>query len=153
MNAAHLHLVLNQIPVIALPVILIFLLYFHRTQNQAAEKFTLKVLIFFSLLVIPTFLTGEPAKNMIEDFPTINDKVLEPHEEAAQIALLLSAVTFVLAAVYLFIFDNVKLKKPIFVVLSVFLGAVVLTLFYTANLGAKIRHTEIRNVNQNFKIQ
>ena len=151
MNAAHLHLILNHIPLLTLPTGLIFFLHACRFGNPQSKKFALSFLIFSALTSIAVFLTGEPAEEVVEHLPGVTDSLIHSHEEAGELALIGSLVCGFFAGVQLFV-ERVEAKGEshaqnrlirVLVILSA-LGATTL-LAYSANLGGRIRHTEIRD--------
>ena len=144
MNFAHLHLILNHIPVVGLPLVMVFLLYGFATKNFSLQRFSLFLLFGLAMLVLPIYFTGEPAESRIEELPGFSEAFIAPHENAALFSLVITVICGVLAAVTL-IFQNSDnkfklLKKMVLVVGLIAVGS----LFYTANLGGKVRHTELR---------
>lgn len=142
MNGAHLHLILNHLPLFTIPVALIFLVYALWRKDQGLKRFSLIVLILTSLMVLPVYLTGEPAEEVIEHLSGVSEALIEAHEEAAEFSLVVTLAAGVLSLAALFFVNHVKLNR-------VLPGAVVLvclvaiaSLGYTANLGGKIRHPE-----------
>lgn len=145
MNFAHIHLILNHIPVIGIPVALAFLVYGTYIKNQPSQRFALLVLIGLAAIVLPVYFTGEPAEEVIEHLPGVAESFIEAHEDAAMFSLVLTLITGAAAAIA-FWFQKDPKKGPLlnFVVMGVACLAV-LSLLYTANLGGKVRHTELRS--------
>lgn len=145
MNLAHLHLALNHVPVIGIPVALAFLIYGLYGKNQSSIRFALIVLVGLAAMVIPVYLTGEPAEELVENLPGVAESFIEAHEDAAMFSLYLTLITGVAAAAALMLQKDPNKSRLInFGVLGVAILAVV-SLVYTANLGGKVRHTELRN--------
>ena len=146
MNFAHIHLIMNHIPVIGIPMALAFLIHGLWTNNSGSQRFALLVLFVVAALVIPVYLTGEPAEHLLKHTAgsNVTEEVISPHEEAAEVALILTIVTGVAAAGAIWFQKNEKFGR------NASLGVVVLavvalgSLVYTANLGGQIRHTELR---------
>ncbi|MDG0818144.1 hypothetical protein [Bdellovibrio svalbardensis] len=144
MNFAHVHLIMNHIPVVGIPVALVFLAYGIFVGNLSARRFALLVLIGLAAMVLPVYFTGEPAEEVIEHLPGVAESFIESHEDAAKVSLVLTLVSGALAAVALVFQKDDKKGRPMnFAVLGV-AGLAVISLAYTANLGGKIRHTELR---------
>lgn len=144
MNMAHAHLMLNHIPVIAVPVALIFLLHSLWTKNDPTKKFAYLVLIIAAATIIPVYFTGEPAEELVEHLPGISESRIESHEEAAGVSVGLTAMVGVAALFGLFASFRGWNEK---IVGKLVLATVVIafaSLAYTANLGGKIRHTELQ---------
>jgi hypothetical protein len=145
MNLAHLHLILNHIPVIGIPVALMFLVYGLYVKNQSSQRFALLVLIGLAAMVLPVYLTGEPAEEVVEHLPGVVESLIESHEDAAMFSLVLTLITGAAAFVALW-FQKNPIKGHLFNLVVVGVASLaVLSLLYTANLGGKIRHTELRS--------
>ena len=142
MNLAHLHLVLNHIPVIGIPMALVFLIYGYRTKNHSSQRFALLVLIGLALMVLPVYLTGEPAEEVVEHLPGVAESLIESHEEAAKFSLVLTLITGATAFLALW-FQEDSRKSRLLILSVVGIGSLaMLSLVNTANLGGKVRHTE-----------
>ncbi len=144
MNLAHIHLLLNHIPVIAVPIGLLFLAHSLWTSNLFSRKFAYLFLFLTSLSVIAVYLTGEPAEKLIEHLPGVTEAFIEPHEDAGQIALILTLIMG--AASFFALLVPQQGTKARFARNAVIVTAILAigVLSYTANLGGKVRHTEIR---------
>ncbi len=144
MNFAYLHLIINHIPIIGIPVALVFLIYGMRTQNRVIERFSLLVLFAIAAMVVPVYLTGEPAEEAVEHLPGFAESFIESHEDAAKFSLVLTLAAGALAFIALWL-QNFELRRQQInlAVLGVATIAL-LSLGYTAYLGGKIRHSEFR---------
>ncbi|MEZ4816178.1 MAG: hypothetical protein R3A80_13410 [Bdellovibrionota bacterium] len=145
MNLAHLHLILNHIPIVGIPIALAFLIQGIWAKNKSTQKFSLIVLFVLALIVLPVFYTGEPAEEVIEHLPGVTEAFIHPHEEAAELSLILTLITGALAFLALFFQKDEKKARILnFGVIGVATIATA-SLIYTANLGGQIRHTEFRS--------
>ncbi len=145
MNLAHLHLVLNHVPVIGIPIALAFLLYGIVAKNMQIRRFALLVLITLAAAVLPVYLTGEPAEKIVEHLPGVAESYIEAHEEAAEISLVLTLFSGVVAFVALWFQKNVKIERLANFIVTGAASIAVFSLIYTAYLGGKIRHSELRD--------
>jgi len=144
MNLAHLHLVLNHIPIIGIPVALLFFLYGIVANNRPSRRFALFVLITLSAMILPVYWTGEPAEKIVEHLPGVAESYIEAHEEAAEFSMVLTLCSGVVAFFALWFQSDTKKGTLInFFVLGI-ASIAVMNLIYTANLGGKIRHSELR---------
>ncbi|MBI5388542.1 MAG: hypothetical protein HZA90_28080 [Verrucomicrobia bacterium] len=146
MNAAHLHLLLNHLPVVgslfAVGVIAIGLLF----RREAATRVGLGLALVVALLAVPAYLTGEPAEDVAEKLPGVSKAVIEPHEEAAGLALGAVLIFGAAAAVVLLVGRGGRPIRKAWLLLVLLCGLVSAgTLAYTALLGGQVRHTEIRS--------
>lgn len=142
MNLAYLHLILNHIPMIGMPVALTFLLYGIYSKNQSAQRFSLFVLIALAALVVPVYLTGEPAEEVVEHLPGVVESVIESHEEAAEVSLVLTLIAGFAAFVAIWFQRDVRKSRLLNLGVVGCACLAVASLVYTANLGGKIRHSE-----------
>ena len=145
MNFAHIHLLLNHVPVVGLPIALAFLVFSLIKRNVQVQRFSLFVLFGLAAMVLPVYLTGEPAEKVIEHLPEFAESFVESHEDAALVSLILTLVTGVAAAAAFWLQkDQKKGRIAVFGVLGLACLATI-SLAYTANLGGKVRHTELRS--------
>jgi hypothetical protein len=98
MNPAHLHLMLNHVPVLAVPFGLAVLGWAMFRPRPEFARLALIVFVFSALATIPTYLTGEPAEDAIEGVAGAIEPWIEPHEEAALVSLVLGEALGVLWA-------------------------------------------------------
>jgi hypothetical protein len=149
MNTAHLHLILNHIPVLGTLIglgLLGFALWKHREESKRSA---LGLLVITALLAVPAFLTGEPAEGVVKGLPGVSQAIIEQHEEAAQGAFIALCFLGGIALAGLVWFRRGQLMPSWF-------GAVVLAgsllvggwMAWAANLGGQIRHSEIRSGGQ-----
>ena len=141
MSVLQPHLIINHISLIGLPLSLIFLAIGLIKKSDLLKKSTLLVLVGLSLIIIPTYLTGEPAEESIENNVTISKDQIHTHEEAAEAALTLTLITGALSALTLLLWN----KKPrelgiYFIIISALISTI--SLGITAHEGGKIRHSE-----------
>jgi hypothetical protein len=114
-------------------------------RSQELLKASFALFVACAAIAVPVYLSGEPAGHLVEQLPGITESVIEAHEESAEAALVAILIlgTAVLAALVVF-----RGSKPIprwcgFAALAAALAVCGLML-RTANLGGKVRHTEIR---------
>lgn len=145
LSGHHLHLILNHIPMISLPLAFIFYLFGVYKKDISIQKFSLLILLLTSLLVAPTYFTGESAEHVVEKIGANMEHYIEPHEEAAEISLIVVGLTSAVALLGLFIGRNKQSMPKIYtIIVSSFTLISIGSLIITANLGGKIRHTEMR---------
>ena len=84
MNLAHLHLALNHIPVIGIPLALVVLVYGILRTEANVQKLALMLLSTLGVITLGVYLTGEPAEKTIEHLPGIAESLIERHEDAAE---------------------------------------------------------------------
>lgn len=143
MNLAHIHLLINHIPLIGLPVAITFFGYGLWTKNSPMQRLSLFIITCLAIIVLPVFFTGEPADELVEHLPGVGESFIESHEGAAKfsLALTLLAGLFSIAALW---FHKKSFRRQLNIGVLIISIIAVLSLAYTANLGGKIRHTEVR---------
>lgn len=145
MNPAHLHIILNHIPVIGVPIGAALLVYGFLRKSEEVKRASMLAFIMIALITVPTFLAGKAAEDVVEHLPGVSENIIETHEEAATIGLIVTSVLGVvsLAGLALSVFRGALGFLPT-IVLIVISFAVSGWLGRVANLGGKIRHTELR---------
>ena len=140
----HIHLMLNHIPVIGVAVPITLLLTDSVRKSRKLEWLSLQMFVVFSLLTIPVYLTGSPAHRQMRKMPEISQDAIQRHCNAADFAFwtMEGLGAFSLFALYKFR-SSEAVPPPLTAAL---LGLALLTLglmIWVANLGGKIRHSEI----------
>lgn len=144
MNSAHTHLVLNHIPVLGMLFGILVIAYGFFRNSDEAKRIALVVFVGAALITIPVYMTGEPAEEIVEGLAGVSDSIIDLHEDAAIYAMIFMQITGGLALLNLVFFGRPFAKKFLVVVsLSSIIAAGLI--LWTANLGGKIRHTEIRS--------
>ncbi|MGA7880692.1 MAG: hypothetical protein WCA06_13995 [Terrimicrobiaceae bacterium] len=72
MNSAHLHLMLNHIPVPRMAFGLALLGWALLRKGEELKRTSLGLFIIIALLAIPTYLTGEPAEELVENLSGVD---------------------------------------------------------------------------------
>ncbi|HAR46268.1 MAG: hypothetical protein A2X56_10330 [Nitrospirae bacterium GWC2_57_13] len=145
MNWAHLHLMVNHLPVIGILFGLLLALYAFVRKNDEVNRLALIFLVLVALAALPAYFTGGAAEDMVERLPGVNKNHVEQHEEMASVALTTLLLMGAVAAAGLFTFRGTKSIPRWFMLVALILslsGAGVAGL--TANLGGQIRHQEAR---------
>lgn len=148
MNYAHIHLILNHIPVIGIGFVTLLLIVAVVRKSGELITAALGFTIMVSLATVPVYLTGPLAEGVLEDLhlPDVSKERIEAHEEKAEIAFISVEVAGVLAIITLVIRRYPNRLGWAMVVLT--LLALVISgglVAWTADLGGKIHHQEIRS--------
>lgn len=147
MNFAHIHLILNHISVVGIPVVLIFLIYGFLNRNGEIQKCALWILVGLAIVTLPIYLTGDPAEKVIKHFPEVTEAFIGPHEEAAEFSLIVTLISGAFALLALWLQKEEKKFRALNVAVIAISILAMASLAYTAALGGKIRHTELRSDN------
>lgn len=141
-SVAHLHLLLNHVPVIGtIGLVLIFgYAIFLRSDDVARMGLILAVLVGVTTGI--TLLTGEPAADTLRAF-NLSRSLVHAHEEAAEAGAILTGIAGALAFASLLVFRGRSL--PIWVVRTGLAAslACAIAMGYVGMLGGRIRHPEV----------
>lgn len=145
MNWPHIHLMINHFPVVGLFLSIPLLVLAIVKKSEDLEQAALGAFVLIALATVPVYLTGEASQNLVELLPGVSKGLIDTHEEAADLALVL---ILLLGAVALggLIFELRSKKVPrwFLVLVLAFALAVSGVTGLVANLGGKIRHPEVR---------
>ena len=145
MNAVHLHLMLTHVPVLATAFALVALIVGLWKQNETVKRLALVILVASASIAIPVYLTGEPSEDVAESLPGVSKAGIEQHEQAASVAFGSVLTVGLLALAGLVLFRGVRSIPNWFSTITLLATLVVSgSMMWTANLGGKIRHTEIQ---------
>lgn len=141
-------MILNHVPVIGVGFItLLFIVAMARKSNELIAV-ALGFTILLSLATVPVYLTGHLAEEVLEDLhlPSISKERIEAHEEKADIAFISIEVAGALALITLIVRRYSSRRGSVMIVLT--LLALIISgglVVWTADLGGKIHHQEIRS--------
>lgn len=146
LSPAHLHLVLNHIPVLGTmlfaPLLVVWGLV---RRSREVTHVGLLLTVVLALTAIPIYLTGEPAEEQLENQPWFDKNRVEAHEERAEAGLIAVLVTGALAIGGIWLARGGRPFRS-GITVAVLVGLLVsAVLFALAALdGGQIRHDEIR---------
>ena len=146
MNAAHWHLVLNHIPLIGIGFVALLMVIAFLRKSSELVSVSMVLAVVVALFAIPAYLTGEPAEEVVENTPGISENLIEEHEEAAEKAFILVEAVGGLALIGLIarrFSRNLGNTLAVATLAGLLAGGGLVA--YTANLGGKIHHQEIRD--------
>lgn len=155
MNAAHLHLILNHFPLVGFVFSFLILALGLFRSNESYVRVGLLIILVSVLFAVPTYLAGEPAEEIIEKLPGFSEKLVEAHEEAAELAIWFIGITALAAGAALWLSNKKTVSTKVILRLVLVLNFISLLLIArTSNLGGKISHPEVRGVtDQNVILQ
>jgi hypothetical protein len=111
--------------------------------NKVISHVALSIFLLATVTVVPAFLLGEGAEELVEDIKGVNEDNIESHEEVAELALWMTVALGALSA-----FGLMADKKGWGTARFALTGALGLSLLsssllaYAAQEGGKIRHPE-----------
>jgi len=146
MNAAHVHLVLNHLPIAGIGFAIPLLLLGWMLGREDFSRAGFLLVVLAGIATIPVFLSGESAADVVKRLPGVSEAVIERHEDAAGFTIGAVGATAIVAAVGLagkFLKKNLlRIFLPVTLLLCV---VSTVALAWTNNLGGQIQHSEIRS--------
>ena len=143
MNQAHLHIILVHIPILFVPLGILFYLIALALKDSSIRYAALGIFVLSAVVAFVANQLGEGAEDAVEDLVGVIKSNIHEHEEMGDKAFWL---TLVLGLVSIFNWWGLQTKRRLsgltakFVLFIAVLSAGALT--YTAYLGGKIRHPE-----------
>ena len=146
MNQAHLHLIVNHLPIVGLLLGILILVAGMLLKNNTVKKTALGVFVFAALCAIPAYLTGEGAEETVENLAGVGEDMMETHEELANIFLWI-AIALGGLALFTFWTDRAQKKSASTLYVLTLIAALGAMVFAqrVGTSGGNIRHTEIRS--------
>jgi uncharacterized membrane protein len=147
MNQAHLHLLINHLPIFGSflgAVVLTYGLYVKSIETKIASYI---LFVISAIGAITAYLTGEGAEEIVENLQGVTENAIKLHEESALYsltALIVLAVASIVSFVMIKIVNASKSIDGIILMISVVSFGLIA---WTSHLGGQIRHTEIRANN------
>jgi glucan phosphoethanolaminetransferase (alkaline phosphatase superfamily) len=146
MNDAHLHLLVNHLPIVGLLIGTLVLIAGLTLKKREIKLTAFGIYIFSALGSLAANATGEAAEEIVENISGISETLIHTHEEYAETYLVLSLV---LGAISLlgFLAELRKMKFASVLTFFIFLFALATSVSakYVGTSGGEIRHSEIRS--------
>lgn len=148
LNAAHVHLVLNHIPILCFGFGLLLLAWGRWRRSDEVRRAGLALFVLAGLVSIGVFFAGEGAEDVVEGLAGVSHDLIEAHEETGALAMIASVTVGLFAGFALIPYREAAL--PRWVKVASTLGALVAfaVLTYAAFQGGQIRHDELRSEAQ-----
>jgi ABC-type branched-subunit amino acid transport system permease subunit len=144
MNAAHLHLIVNHVPILGSAFgLFLLLLSLHPRFGANVRRAALVFFVITGLFAEISVLSGESAHELLHGTPGISMANVEPHEEMAEKTNVVAIITG-LAALFVLAMEWLDKRYPKFISWIVYLLAIItfVMMFLTGELGGHIRHPE-----------
>ena len=145
MNGAQLHLALNHFPVILSILSLAILLWGWLRKNSEIKKIGLCLVIVTAGFAATAYFTGDPAEDVLRNFPNFTKELVHEHEEAGEAAFIVSIIAGLVATLTMYIRrKGHRLSEVAFAIVIILTLMSSMAFFRTAHLGGLIHHEEIR---------
>jgi hypothetical protein len=144
MTGAHLHLLVNHLPIFGSLFGLALLIASLIWAPDVLRRTAFVVLIGSALAAAAADLSGDPAEDAIRGFPGVRREVIHEHEEMADKAYILAGVLGVLSLAALIRWRRSPVPRG--ATYGALVGAAIVggMMAYTGLLGGRVRHTEVR---------
>ncbi|MEO8564041.1 MAG: hypothetical protein ABI601_18315 [bacterium] len=143
-SGAHLHLLVNHAPVLGTLFALALLLASYFFAPDVMRRTALVVLVGSGIAGAAANYTGESAEDAIRGYPGVKRESIHEHEEMGEKAFIISVVLGVLSIGALARWRRTPVPTgatAALVLATAFAGG---AMAYTALLGGRVRHTEVR---------
>lgn len=97
-NWAHVHVMLNHIPIVGVPLAALLLGLGHVRRSGEMIRTASAILVLLGVATIGVKLTGEPAEEAVEQAAWFNEGAVETHEELANVATIVVVAASLVAA-------------------------------------------------------
>lgn len=145
MSSAHIHLILNHIPLFGLLFGGGLLLYAVSQNSGLVTRIGMIFFVIAGLGAGATYLTGEGAEEVVEDVAGVTHSTIETHEEVAFYAFIATATLGVLSLLSLFWYRGRLIPRAVSVGLLSLAIIGIGIVGYTAYTGGQINHPELRS--------
>ncbi len=114
-------------------------------RNPSIKKTAAGVFVLSAVFAAIAFLTGEGAEEAVEGLPGVSEAIIGQHEDIADLFLLMSGITGILA-LFTLIADVLKWKfiTALYIVTALSSAGALFLGKQVGTSGGAIRHTEIR---------
>ena len=146
MNQAHIHLIVNHVPIVGSLFALILLAAGLLRKNDTLTQAGLVAVLAAGLLCLPAQLTGEGAAKIVQDMPRVSRALIQDHGAAAELGFWVLESAAALALFSLLLLKSASPKARLLALLTLVAAVLSFGLLARAGyLGGQIRHTEIRD--------
>lgn len=150
MNDAHLHLVVNHLPIITPIIGLLVMIGGFISKSEAVKRTAYFIFVLSAFAAMPAMATGEGAEEIVETFG-VDHHIIHEHEEMAETLATLCYILGAISIVGLWAsFKNKSFKTIIAIAALVFSAGVGYFGYLTGTSGGEISHAEIRS---DFKVE
>ena len=146
MNDAHIHLVVNHLPIVGLLIGILVLIVSLIVKKTEVKLTAYGIFMFSAITAVLAFKSGEGAEETVEHISGISETLIHSHEELAESFITLTIVLGVLSLLG-FLAELKRFKYTKYLTIIILLTALADGVYakYVGTSGGEIRHTEIRN--------
>ena len=143
MNAAHLHLIVNHLPIFTTLIGIVILAWGMIKKSDSIRNIAFVLFLFGAIGSYVALETGESAEDIVEEVAAVSHDAIHDHEEAAEISLWFAMLMGFLSVGAL-ASKKLNLRYETGLHIAILLTALLTAgvLMYVAYEGGKIRHPE-----------
>jgi len=144
MNDAHLHLLVNHLPIVFPIVGIIVLLTGLLSKSEPVKRTAYLIFILSAFCALAAMTTGEEAEHFVENLNGFGHDPMEEHEESAETFAMLSYALATVSVVALWL--SFKAKKVAGTLSFIVLAFALVNMYFaqqTGTSGGEIKHDEI----------
>lgn len=145
MNGAEIHLMLNHVPILGTLFVAGLLVYGLARGQDAVVRVAFWAMVVVGLVGVATYLSGEAAEEVVEEALDVSHDIIESHEHFAVWGLVATGIATLGALAGLFVYRFRPIGRGFSILVLVLTIGAFGTLAYTAYLGGRINHPEIRS--------
>src|SRR5262245_45551547 len=150
MNLAHVHLLLNHLPIIGTLITLGLFVLALAGDRDDLKQTSLILFALIALFAIPTYMSGSGARATRGELPEASQALIEAHQGAALLAFIFMELTGLVSLMALWRYSRTEknpwVSRPARMNLLVVLALALATsglMAVAGNTGGDIRHPEI----------
>lgn len=145
MNDAHLHLVVNHLPIIIPIAAVVVLVAGFILKSEVVKRVSYFLFVVAAICTMPAFATGEGAEEVAEGLPGVTEHLIHEHEEKAEGFALLNYLLGLISLVGIWAsWKQKQFEKWISILVLLLAVVVAIKGREVGTSGGEIRHTEIR---------
>ena len=144
MSAPELHVAFVHFPIVGALIAVVLISAGAARKDSRLLRVGMLAFVLAAAFAFPVYFSGEPAEEIVEHLAGVSHDAIEVHEDAALWAFIGLEVLGALGVVGLFVFRDRGRPAwygPTLAVLGIMVTGWIL---WTANLGGRISHPEIR---------
>jgi uncharacterized membrane protein len=148
MNGAHVHLIVNHLPIVGIIIGTLVMLTGLILKKEQIKQTALGINLFSALSAILAHFSGEEAEEVIEDMKGVSETLIHIHEEYAEVFFILALILGLISLLTLYF--SIKRKSFAKYGMLAALGlsiALIIVGKQVGTSGGEIRHSEIRTQN------
>jgi hypothetical protein len=147
MSLVHLHLLLNHVPAVGMPLVLALLVLAVWRRSAELARAALGLTVALAAVTLGVYLTGESAEALVERLADFDASLVERHEAVAYSSVVTLSIAGAASLAALVWFRRRALPRTLLTLGVVYSVVACGLLAVTAGLGGQIRHTELRGAD------